>query len=280
MSKNYYYLVASLPELALDDSKLNFTMEEFKSEIYPMLACKDKGLIDLLYLQFDNANILKLLDDKDATIDAQGVFSLDELIENINTIKDGGEVCPKLFPSYLSSFISDYFQGTLKEELLLQDQLTNRYYDYARKCKNQFISKWFDFNFNINNILTALISRKYKWDTSESIIGDSEISEALRTSGARDFGISNEVDFFDNLIKINELDDLIEREKKLDLLRWDWMEENSFFCYFSIERLFVFLIQIQMIARWVSLDREMGNTIFRNIIDSLKNDVQIPAEFR
>lgn len=280
MSKNYYYLVASLPELALDDSKLNFTMDEFKADVYPMLACKDKGLIDLLYLQFDNANILKLLDDKDATIDAQGVYSLDELIEFINTIKDGGEISPKVFPTYLSSFIADYFQGVLNDDLLLQDQLANRYYDYASKCNNPFIAKWFEFNFNINNIFTALIARKYKWDSAESIIGDTEISEALRTSGARDFGISNEVDFFDSLIKINDLDDLIEREKKLDLLRWDWMEENSFFCYFSIERLFVFLIQLQMIARWVSLDSEMGNTIFRNIIDSLKNDVQIPAEFR
>ena len=111
-------------------------------------------------------------------------------------------------------------------------------------------------------------------------MGHSEISDALRTSGARDFGISNDVDFFDSVLKISEITDLVEREKKLDLLRWDWLEDNSFFCYFTIEKLFVFLLQIDMIERWISLDKEMGNTIFRNIINSLKEEVQIPAEFR
>ncbi|MDE5760172.1 MAG: DUF2764 domain-containing protein, partial [Bacteroides sp.] len=32
--------------------------------------------------------------------------------------------------------------------------------------------------------------------------------------------------------------------------------------------------------RWISLDKEKGNQLFRNIIDGLKNEVQIPAEFR
>ena len=63
-------------------------------------------------------------------------------------------------------------------------------------------------------------------------------------------------------------------------MSWDWLEDNSFFCYFTIEKLFVFLLQIDMIERWISLDKEMGNTIFRNIINSLKEEVQIPAEFR
>ena len=74
MSK-YYYLVAGLPELTLEDSKLSYTVADFKTEIYPGLSSSDQKLIDLFYLKFDNANVLKLLKDKDAVIDLRGNFS-------------------------------------------------------------------------------------------------------------------------------------------------------------------------------------------------------------
>ena len=49
---NYYYLVAGLPSVSLDDGKLSYTVENFKSELYPSLSDKDKKLIDLFYLKF------------------------------------------------------------------------------------------------------------------------------------------------------------------------------------------------------------------------------------
>ena len=105
----YYYLVAGLPELTLEDSKLSYTVADFKTELYPALSDKDKKLIDLFYLRFDNANILKLLNDKDATVDPRGIYSAEELTEFISLLKEGGEVADNAFPSYLSTFISEYF---------------------------------------------------------------------------------------------------------------------------------------------------------------------------
>ena len=69
---NYYCLVAGLPDLSLEDGKLNYTVANFKSEIYPELSEKDRKLIDLFYLKFDNANLLKLLKDKEAVTDSSG----------------------------------------------------------------------------------------------------------------------------------------------------------------------------------------------------------------
>lgn len=276
----YYYLVAGLPELTLEDSKLSYTVADFKTEIYPSLSSSDQKLIDLFYLKFDNANVLKLLEDKEAGIDKRGNFSQDELNEYIAVIKEGGTVNSKEFPDYLSAFITDYFTAPTENQGLMEDHLAALYYDYAMKSENKFISSWFEFNLTINNILLAFTARKYKWDVAQNIVGNTEVCEALRTSGARDFGLSGEVDFFDQLVKINETAELIEREKKLDSLRWNWMEEATFFDYFTIERLFVFLLQLEMIERWISLDKEKGNQLFRSIIDSLKNEVQIPAEFR
>ena len=266
MSKYYYYLVAGLPELTLEDSKLSYTVADFKAELYPDLSDEDRRLIDLFYLKFDNANVLKLLKDKDAAIDPRGNYSAEELAEFISSLKEGDEIADAVFPSYLSTFISEYFNVAAEDDFLHEDRLAALYYEYAMKCKNKFVSSWFAFNLTMNNILVALTARKFKMDIAPLIVGDTEVCEALRTSGARDFGLTGEVDFLDQLVKISETEELVEREKKIDQLRWNWMEEATFFNYFTVERLFVFLLQLEMIERWISLDKEKGNQLFRSII--------------
>ena len=280
MSKYYYYLVAGLPELTLEDSKLSYTVADFKAELYPDLSDEDRRLIDLFYLKFDNANVLKLLKDKDAAIDSRGNYSAEELAEFISSLKDGDEVADAVFPSYLSTFISEYFNTPAEDDFLHEDRLAALYYAYAMKCRNKFVSSWFAFNLTMNNVLVALTARKFKMDIAPLIVGDTEVCEALRTSGARDFGLTGEVDFLDQLVKISETEELVEREKKIDQLRWNWMEEATFLNYFTVELLFVFLLQLEMIERWISLDKEKGNQLFRSIIATLKDEVQIPAEFR
>ncbi len=279
MSK-YYYLVAGLPDLALEDNKLTYTVADFKSEIYPFLSEGDRRLADLFYLKFDNANVLKLLKDKDASIDKRGNYSAEELSEFIALLKEGDSVSDKVFPAYLSQFIVDYFQSSAEEGYLPENKLASLYYAYAMGCKNAFVAAWFEFNLTVNNILVALTARKYKMEISPLIVGDTTVCEALRTSNARDFGLSGEVDFLDRLMKISETEELVEREKKIDQLRWNWMEDATFFNYFTAERLFVFLLKLEMIERWISLDKERGSQLFRSMIASLKDEVQIPAEFR
>jgi hypothetical protein len=278
MSK-YYYLIASLPELTLEDNKLSYTVADFKEELYASLSLDaDKKLIDLFYLQFDNKNVLKLLENKEATIDTRGNYSSEELLEYIALAKEAGEVDPKRFPPYLSAFISEYFNASESGEndIFQEDRLATLYYEYGMHSGNDFISSWFELNLNINNILVALTARKYKSEVAPLIVGNTEVSEALRTSGARDFGLSGDVDYLDRVLKISEIQELIEREKKTDTMKWDWVEDTCFFNYFTIERLYAFLLQLEMIERWVSLDKEKGSQLFRSIIDSLKNEVQIP----
>jgi hypothetical protein len=276
----YYYLVAGLPKLALEDNKLSYTVADFKEDIYPALTVADNKLVSLFFLQYDNANVLKLLKDKEAAIDGRGVFSAEELNEYILRLKEGDRIENSMFPAYLSTFISEYFTNPVEENFLLENRLAALYYAYAMECKNKFVSSWFAFNLTVNNILVALAARKYKMELSSVIVGDTEVCEALRTSNARDFGLTGEVDCMEQLMKISEISELVEREKKIDQLRWNWMEEATFFDYFTIERLFVFLLQLDMVERWMVLDKEKGNLLFRNIIATLKDEVQIPAEFK
>ncbi len=277
---NYYCLVTGLPELSLEDGKLSYTVANFKSSIYPELSKADRRLIDLFYLKFDNQNLLALLKDKEASVDSSlGNYSADELLSVITSFKE--ETAPdKKFPPYFYEFAELYLNTPDEERLGLEDKLYGFYYHYAIKCDNKFISTWFELNLDVNNILAAMAARKYKMEVAKVVVGNNFVAEALRTSNARDFGLADDLEYFEQLVRINDTIDLVEREKKIDLLKWNWMEENTFFNYFTIEKIFVFLMKLEMIERWVSLDKNKGNEMFRQLIDQLKDEVQIPQEFR
>ena len=279
----YYYLVTGLPELSLDDNKLNYTVGDFKTEFYPQLSKEDQKLVDLYYLKFDNANLLKLLKDREAVIDPRGNFTADQFVAVFKQFNEEGVITsPGSLPPYIIKFIQAYLtqqeEGTASD-VLVEDWLAGLYYEYAMQCKNDFVSSWFEFNLNSNNVLVALAARKYKMQITPLVVGDTEVCRALKTSNARDFGLTTELDYFDQLLKVSETEDLVEREKKLDQIRWKWMEDKTFFDYFSIERLYVFLLQLEIIERWISLDKEKGSQMFREIIDSLKGEVRVPKEF-
>lgn len=275
----YYYLVAGLPDISLEDGKLSYTVDSFKTDLYPELSVKDRQIIDLFYLKFDNDDLLKLLKDKDAQVSGRGNFSSEELLQLIDAVREG-DIPDSRFPTYLYDFISRYFALSAEELYCAQDLLAAAYYAYAMKCSNKFVSGWFEFSLNLNNILAALSARKYKQDVDAVVVGDTEVCGQLRTSNARDFGLNEMLDYFEAIQRVAEVDELIEREKKVDLLKWKWLEDESFFHYFTVERLFVFLLQLEMIERWITLDKEKGNELFRELIQNLKNEVQIPEEFR
>ncbi len=277
---HYYCLVTGLPELSLEDGKLNDTVANFKTEIYTELSKADRKLIDLFYLKIDNQNLMSLLKDKDASVDTSlGNYSADELLSVITSLKE--ETAPdKKFPSYFYEFTELYLNTPAEERMGMEDRLQGLYYHYAMQCGNPFVSSWFELNLNVNNILAAMSARKYKLEVAKVPVGNNFVAKALRTSNARDFGLAGELEYFDQLVRINETVDFVEREKKIDLLKWNWMEDQTFFNYFTIEKIFVFLMKLDMIERWLSLDKEKGNELFRQLIDQLKDEVQIPQEFR
>ena len=277
---NYYCLVTGLPELSLEDGKLSYTVANFKTEIYPQLSKSDKKLLDLFYLKYDNRNLMTLLKDKEASVDASlGNFSADELLGIIASFKE--ESAPdKKFPSYFYEFAELYLNTPDEERFGLEDKLYGYYYDYAMKCGNPFVSAWFELNLDVNNILAAMAARKYKMEVAKVPVGTSAVADALRTSNARDFGLADDLEYFEQLVRFNDTIDLVDGEKKIDLLKWNWMEDNTFFNYFTIEKIFVFLMKLDMIERWISLDKEKGNEMFRQLIGQLKDEVQIPQEFR
>ena len=279
MKKNYYYLIAGLPELSLDDNKLGITVREFRELYYPELADDDRALLDLIYLSYDNANLLLLLKDKEAAIAEGGLYTSEELLAIIEAAR-AEETPDRNYPRYMYDFVAEMeSEESAAEGVFPEDRLAQLYYAHAMSQGNVFVERWFAFNLDLNNFLTAITARRYNLDVKPLIVGDNEVAKALRTSNSRDFGLTGVMDGFEEVMRISEIDNLVERERKLDVLKWEWMEENSFFDYFTVEKLFAFLVKIQIIERWISLDAEAGGEMLRGMIRQLKEEVKVPQEF-
>ena len=278
--KQYYYFVSGLPDIFFDSSKLPFTVEEFRAMLEDVLSPKDKKLIDKYFLKHDNHNLMVYLKDKNAKLKEEGRISAEEIKETIDSVAVDFPVQDAKIPSYFEDYIRLWLdENAHTENKLWEDLMTSFYMDYGMESKNSLVSRWFELNLNIGNILAAIYSRKYGRDVNSSIVGNNEVAQFIRENpNARDFGLSRELDYFDNLLRLSEENDIYERERKIDKLRWDWLEENTVFDYFNIEYIFSYLCKLQILERWVSLNAEEGERVFRALINNLKGEVPMPEE--
>jgi hypothetical protein len=266
----YYCLVSGLPDIGIDDNKPAFDIAAFREEVHPQLSEKDNRLIDLFYLKFDNRNLLSYLRDKEVTFDGKGKLSKDELADCLQRISEAESINNGYFPPYFKSFVEEYKNAPVQlANVAWENRLAGLYYHWAMQCRNKFIAGWFEFNLNLNNILAVYASRKYNLEIE--IVGNNEVAQSVKNSSQRDLGLTGTIDHIEDLQRIADEPDLFEREKKIDLLKWKWLDEESFFAYFTVERVFAYLIRLEIIERWAGLNHEAGKRFFRELIDGLKN---------
>jgi hypothetical protein len=186
----------------------------------------------------------------------------------------------KKAPEYFLKFIEAYRNDTpIFEGKSWEIQLSELFYAHVTHTENDFINRWFEFEQNLNNLLTAINCRNNSLDISKQLVGSGEINEKLIRSSARDFGLSDETIHIDKIFRAAEESDLLEQEKKIDLLKWEILDEESFFHYFTIEKLFVFIIKLSLAERWINLDRPTGEKMFNELLNSMENSYKFPGEF-
>ena len=276
---NYYCYIAGLPDIQIDNQKSIPAQEEILDELKQILSKGDMALLDLLRLKYDNDNLLKFLANRDAELNPLGKLTSQdwaELIELIDNSDERNPVRDARLLKYVLEFYTTIRNEQSEEKIdFAEDFLAALYYKYGMQCKNKFVADWFEFNLNINNILTALTCRKYGWDIKSAIVGDNVVAETIRSSvSARDFNLKGEIDYFDALVSISETANLLDREHRIDALKWNWLEENTFFSSFSIEKVLSFWLRCELMHRWDNLSMEEGAEIFRQMINDLKKDVK------
>jgi len=266
--RDYFYLVSSLPEMVLDQSRAPFSVAEFVEQLKSELEPADYQQVRLLLLSYDNDNLLRLLKQDSENWNPLGNFTEEVLSEQLK--EESG------LPAYMHRFYQAYKnEQPLYPEKSWRNQLNELYYQYALDKSSGFLQQWFVFNQSLSNLLTAWNLRQYKIKNEGQFIGHNDFVKALQKSHARDFGLGREHTYLEKLMNELERDDLMAREKAIDRVKWNFIEEQLTFYYFTVEVVLGYLIQLGMLERWLSLDQQAGQERVRGFISNIEQKIKL-----
>jgi len=277
--KDYYYLIAGLPDLIADDKKIAFSTVEFREMMRENLSNAHFELAMLYYLPYDHKNLLNFLFKKGADWDERGNFS-NETIEIIGDRKSFELSEDVELPSYIHEFLTNHYgEESFKDYYTAELSLTSGYYEHLSKNSNRFVSANAEFNKKVSNVMTAFSGRKHEIKYENNLIGDDEVTNAIKRSRARDFGLSSEFPEIETLAQIYETENFVDREFKLDLFKWQFLDEATVFNYFSIEKILAYIQKLFIVERWYGLDKDKGRLMFNKILEELKSGFHLPDEY-
>ena len=68
---------------------------------------------------------------------------------------------------------------------------------------------------------------------------------------------------------VNDEANLVEKEHKIDLIRWNEATELATFDYFGINIILSYLARVNIVARWTQLDAVRGREMFDRLMAEL-----------
>lgn len=280
MERNYYCLIAGLPDWKMDDRKPSMSTNSFRELLNDELHPADRKLVSLIYLPFDHQNILNRLYKREKPFDERGNLSPESVEQIADPLQLLYHEAQTGFP-YLDDFLNQFFQEEGKPiRLVAERQLSEQWFELMRKSHNPFLSSYARFEQQTRNVFTALHGRKHRLDLDRNLVGEGDLLEALKKSRARDFGVSGEIDHMEQIIQIYEMPHLQERELRLDLLRWQFLDDITFFNYFSVEKVMAIVLKLMIAERWSHLEEQKGREMFNKLIADLQGSYDFPEEYK
>lgn len=266
-SRNYYSLVAGLREYALDADTKGFDAKGIVEEILDGVCASDASEVRLLYGYYDCENILALRAGRSAH-NPLGNLSREELEQELKA--------PSRLPQGIARVVKAYAdpEGEEAEEVdtsrRFETTLFAAYYDACRRSRSRFLRAWSEFDRTLRNVTAALAARAASRPVEEVVVGGGDVAEQLQRSSAADFGLRGELPFIDTVIAaMNDEANLMEKERKIDLVRWEEASELATFDYFNINAILSYLVRINIVARWARLDAARGREMFNRLLAEL-----------
>ena len=150
--------------------------------------------------------------------------------------------------------IFDFLLGAWQEE-----NLTEEYYRRALASPDRFIREYF---------LYDLVLRNAKVEYLNVRLGRPEGKDIMEIEHP-------ECDRKGEIEAALAVQDLLERERLLDNLVWDRVEELTVSDIFDLDLILAFAVKLKTVQRWLKLDPERGRELFRRLANELKATCKI-----
>lgn len=146
----------------------------------------------------------------------------------------------------------------LLESGFMDENLTADFYRTALAHKNRFIREYFRFDLNVRNTKVRYLNGALGRDPGQDVI-------VLDEDGTRE-----EFEEEARLDAILHGNDILERERGIDDLMWEKIEDMTTYDYFDIEAVLAFLAKLHIVERWYILDEKTGREMFRKLVDEVR----------
>jgi len=266
--REYYCLVAGLPDLVFEQNVKKFDFKALVEDVYEQTKEQDREFIRELFYPYDHQNLHYLLRGRDDLFDDKGFFSLDFLKEHLDI--------PEEMPQYLIDIVRKFRLGhelgdQSDDYYNMSHYIWSRFYqEITEKSKNRFIRSWFEFDQILRNIQSAWMCRKLDIPMEEQLIGWDETINHFIKNNLPDFGLRRDISFGEQIFNLLDEDvDLLEREFRFDQIRWQMADELTTFNYFDIDKVLAFLAKADILDRWLKLDNERGAVLFNGFVKTL-----------
>ena len=180
----------------------------------------------------------------------QGEKALDECLAQMRELlseKDNSVV----------SFITGGFD---KEKIGIE------FYKEAVASPRKFIRDFFLFDLNVRNAKVRYLNQALSRDPLKDVL-------SLADPKDEENGIEHEEPEFKEAAKLQSIlegKDILARERGIDDLYWEKIDELTLFNYLDFDKILGIVVKMMIIRRWLILNEESGREMFKKLVNEIR----------
>lgn len=263
-NKNYYGLVSGLHDLVVG-KKSDFKPSDFRDALSAQLDPKDYYQLLLPYYRYDNQNVLFVKFGL-GEFSAQGNLKENELVSLLkNNFSED---------QYFADFLNKI---DIEDENLsafdLEHKLTQHYYDFISQFGIEFLQHWAKFDLTLKNLTVVYALKNLGLENDEQYVNGGYFT-GLELKRINIADLDSQYPYLKKKFEALEIDDPIQRKLKVDQIKWDFLDENSFFHYFTIEKILAYTFKLMDLEIWKGIDKNAEDELFNKYIEQINSELE------
>ena len=142
----------------------------------------------------------------------------------------------------------------LMEDGFDENSLGAEFYAKAAESKNRFIREYFDFDGRLRNMKVNYLAKRLGKESDPYLVN---LEEADFEEETQIREILNDADF-------------VQREQKMDGLKWEKASDIARMDYFNMNAILAFLVKAKTVQRWAELDPMKGKEMFHKLVKEIR----------
>ena len=168
----------------------------------------------------------------------------------------------------VKELLSEKDKETLRliEDGFNKEKIGLEFYKEALANRSTFIQEFFQFDLNVRNAKVRYLNQALGRDPQKDVL-------SLADPDAEENGIETEESEFKEAARLQAIlegKDILARERGIDDLYWDKIDEITLFDYLNFSKILGMVVKMMIIRRWLLLDEEAGRAMFKRLVDEVR----------